>query len=133
MSSPARRHVPGRRGGLVALVLCALAIVACDDGSTGPSDELAFQCVGMDVPRCERILEEARQPFGGIPVVSAVIRCTVQVCSDASGEASVSVVFADGRRTDYGTGWAEAGPGVAEPPVRPDQPVPIESVPAQPT
>ena len=126
-------RIRGRFARVAMLVLCAMAIAACDEGSPGQSDELAFQCVGMDVPRCERILEEARRPFQGIPVVSAIIRCTAPICSDASGEASVSVVFADGQRSEYGTGWAQAEPGVAEPPVRPDPPVPVDTEPAEPS
>jgi hypothetical protein len=126
-------RTPGRLARVAVLVLFAVAVAACDEGSPGQPDQLAFQCVGMEVSRCERILEEARQPFRGIPVVSAVIRCTVAICSDASGEASVTVVFSDGQRTEYGTGWEQAVPGVAEPPVRPDQPVPVPTDPAQPS
>jgi hypothetical protein len=127
-------RTPGRLARATVLALfAAAAIAACDEGSPGQSDQLAFQCVGMDVARCEQFLAEASRQFPGIPVISAVIRCTVPICSDASGEATVAIVFADGQRTEYGTGWAQAGPGVAEPPVPPDEPVPDETEETQPS
>lgn len=115
------------RAFVVAALLGGSLLVGCDGGVVSNP----YQCVGLPNATCERMLAEAQQQMPGVAVVGAVIRCTVAICTDAQGEASIRVDFANGRYVEYGTGWAQSMPEPAVPapvPV-PDEPVP-EATPA---
>ena len=93
------------------LVVAVLALLcgACDGGAEGTATE-PFQCIGLSTETCERMLTEARQEYPGVPVVRAVIRCTIAVCTEAQGEAWIRVDFANGRFVDVGQAWMQADP-----------------------
>ncbi len=120
---PAAMRMARRFALVIGLVVFGAAVPACDGGFTGVGSQ-GFQCVGLPATACERILEQARQDLGGLPVVSATIRCTIPVCTEANGEAQVEVVFSDGQRSSYGTGWAQARNGGVAPAPQPAEPVP---------
>jgi hypothetical protein len=68
------------------------------------------------------MLAEAQQQMPGVAVVGAVIRCTIPICTEARGEASLRVDFANGRYVEFGNGWAQAEPVPGDPAPDPAQP-----------
>jgi hypothetical protein len=66
------------------------------------------------------MLADAQREFPGVPVVRADIRCTISVCTDAQGEASIRVDFANGRLIEYGSAWEQAVPAPIQVPSVPD-------------
>jgi hypothetical protein len=97
--------------------LAALLCAGCDGGADASAGN-PFQCVGLPTATCERILSDAQREFPGVPVVRADIRCTIAVCTDAKGEASIRVDFANGRMIEYGSAWEQAVPApIRVPPV----------------
>jgi hypothetical protein len=118
-----------RRAGGSLFLLAALLFAACGGETieTPPDGAPAFDCVGVPIPTCEQILREQRDAArGAAPIVGATIRCTSATCSEAEGEVTISVVFADGTRTESGYGWAMA------PPVAPGGPDPDPFEPPKP-
>jgi hypothetical protein len=108
---------------VAAALLGGVLAGGCDGGGVVSNP---FQCVGLPNATCERMVAEAQQQMPGVAVVGAVIRCTAAICTDAQGEASIRVDFANGRYVEYGTGWSQAAPMPAVP-----EPVPeATSVPA---
>ncbi len=110
-----------RRSGLAA-VLLALTVVAGCDAAVEPAGE-AFQGIGLPSTQCQEMLDEAERAVPASVPVSALIKCSVRVCTPASGEASLLVVFANGERIEHSVGWESAG-GAAPAP----QPVPTKEV-----
>ena len=51
--------------------------------------------------------------------MAARVRCTSARCSEAQGEVSIEIVYADGSRSQSGYGW-ESAPGIGGP-----EPVPV--------
>jgi len=94
---------------IVAGAVLATLCWACDGGIESPV-EGPFECVDLPTSTCERLLADAQQGFPGVPVVRAVIRCTVAVCTEAEGEASIRVDFANGRFVEQAAGWMQAEP-----------------------
>lgn len=94
---------------ILVVALAALLCGACDGGAAASAGN-PFQCVGLPTATCERMLAEAQQQFPGVPVVRADIRCTIAICTDAQGEASIRVDFANGRFVEYGSAWMQAVP-----------------------
>ncbi len=110
-----------RRSGLAAVLLALTVVAGCDEAVEPAGD--AFQCIGLPSTQCQQMLDEAERAVPGSVPVSALIKCSVRLCTPAKGEASLLVVFANGERIEYGTGWESAG-GAAPAP----QPVPREEV-----
>jgi hypothetical protein len=118
---------------IAAALLGASLLGGCDGGGGVVSNP--YQCVGLPNATCERMVAEAQQQMPGVAVVGAVIRCTASICTEAQGEASIRVDFANGRYVEYGTGWSQAAPmpALPEPVPVPDQPVPAATPAAAPS
>ncbi len=110
-----------RRSGLAAILLALTVVAGCNDAVKPAGD--AFQCIGLPSTQCQEMLDEAERAVPASVPVSALIKCSVRLCTPAKGEASLLVVFANGERIEYGTGWESAG-GAAPAP----QPVPTKEV-----
>ena len=112
-----------------ALFVATLLATGCDD-ATVPAEN-PFQCIGLPTATCERFLAEARRSVPNSAPISAVIKCTA-VCTEEQGDATLLVVFANGERVEYGTGWAQAqGGGVDPEQPAPGQPAPVPPVPVE--
>ena len=109
------------RAGRLAVFLLLTVVAGCD-GAVEPAPD-AFQCIGLPSSQCQEMLDEAERAVQGSVPVSAVITCSIRLCTPAKGEASLLVVFANGERIEYGTGWESAGAAAPAP-----QPVPTEEV-----
>ena len=59
---------------------------------------------------------ERNAPPGAGAVVGIEVRCTAASCTEAAGEASVKVTYANGQTTESGSGWTQAAPAPAGPP-----------------
>jgi hypothetical protein len=113
-----------------ARLAVAVAIAALSAGLVGCTiPVVGRECEGMTGPVCEAQLAEAERssPLGSEGIVAIQVRCTVASCTEAAGEASVTVRYADGRTSSFGTGWAMAAPAPAAPLVEPT-PLPVEPV-----
>jgi hypothetical protein len=111
------------RVALAGLVAVSGLIAACDGGGVVSNP---YQCIGLPTATCERMLAEARQQMPGVAVVGAVIRCTIPVCTEARGEASLRVDFANGRYVEFGNGWEQSEPVPGRPV---PEPVPVDPAP----
>jgi hypothetical protein len=110
---------------LVLVVAVVLVTTGC--GGFGGRDAV-LDCVGLSPERCQQMHREA---LGSVPpgasVTSVSIRCTVPSCTEAEGEAEMTVVLVDGQRLVTGQGWAAApAPAPAEP--APQLPLPVDPV-----
>jgi hypothetical protein len=108
---------------IVSGVIAALAIAACDVFRTGPVAPVGgAQVVCQGVP-----LEACRMAAGTVTsakvVVRVLVRCTQPVCTDAAGEAEVTIQYVDGTSETSGYGWASA-PEPAQPQQPQEPPVP---------
>ncbi len=108
---------------IVSGVIAALAIAACDVFPSGPVAPIGgAQVVCQGVP-----LEACRAAAGTVTsakvAARVLVRCTQPVCTEAAGEAEVTLHFVDGTSETSGYGWASAGEparapeGLQEPPV----------------
>ncbi|MBA3876523.1 MAG: hypothetical protein C0498_06240 [Anaerolinea sp.] len=122
----------GTRAGFL-LLLVALAVAGCGISRLGPGPAPASgqRCEGIPAAVCDRMLADARRqaPAGVAPVVGIRIVCTT-TCTEAAGEASVVVTYANGQTVESMQGWASpigppqpGGPIGVEP-----TPLPLEPV-----
>lgn len=104
------------------LVLVAIVVAGCGGEETvaSPDSVPAFECLGVPNATCEQILRDTAE---NRPVVAARVRCTSAGCSDARGEVSIEIVYADGSRSQSGYGW-DSAPGIGAP-----GPVPVPADP----
>lgn len=129
--------IAARTGFLVLLAVFAAG--ACGAGRVvgGPAPVSGQRCEGVPVAVCARMREDASRsaPPGAGAVVGIWVRCTT-TCTEAAGEASVVVTYANGQTIETGQGWAAAigppigepsGPPVGEPGVE-ATPLPVEPV-----
>ena len=116
---------PATRIGLLLILASILGGCGSEVPNASPDGASAFECVGVPLATCEQILQENRNTGpGAAMIVGAKIRCTSATCSEAQGEVSISIVFADGGRSESSYGWAQAGPGGPAPgPAEPGIPV----------
>jgi hypothetical protein len=103
--------------------VAALAIGGCDSLPFlpgGPVGGAELVCQG--VPR-----EACRQAAGTVAsakvVVRVLVRCTLPACTDAEGEAEVTIQFVDGTSETSWYGWASA-PEPAQPQEPQEPPAP---------
>ena len=115
---------PRRAAVVAALLLAATLPTGCDD-ATVPAEN-PFQCIGLPTATCERFLAEAQRSVPNSAPISAIIKCTA-VCTEEQGDATLLVVFANGERVEYGTGWAQAQGGGVDP----GQPAPAPPAPRE--
>jgi hypothetical protein len=108
---PARTSRPALAR-IVLVAVAALTLAGCgDDGpSTAPLGP-TVDCVGVPVDHCRDGVAGALAAAGNAPVTSIMIRCSVPSCSAREGQMTVTVLFADGRQTTSGSGWATAAAG----------------------
>lgn len=111
-------------------LVAAMAMAGCAPGQPAPA--IGHVCEGVPAGICAQILEDeeanALDPAAG--VVGIEIRCSVTSCTEASGEATVKVTYADGRTVTGSQGWASApaapvAPLGGAPPTEPT-PLPVE-------
>ena len=109
----------------------ALAMAGCVAGQPAPA--IGNVCEGVPARTCARILEDeeanALDPAAG--VVGIEIRCSVTACTEASGEATIKVTYADGRTVTGSQGWASAPEAPVAPPggAPPPEPTPLPVAP----
>ena len=99
-------------GASLTLAACGVARI---EGQ--PAPVAGQRCVGMPDPVCGRLLQEARAEVvpGAGALVGIEIRC-LTVCSEASGDASITRTYANGQTLNSGVGWAgPLGPAPAIP------------------
>ena len=107
--------------GVRAVILGAIAVLGiagCDLLPIAPGNP-QVGCQGVPEAACRLAVDSlisADRP------VRFVVRCTVPVCTDAEGEAEVTMRFADGRSEVSSYGWTTApeAAGSPEPPPVPD-------------
>lgn len=114
------------RAALAAAVLATLVVAGCEEPGSAPAGPVgAPQVVCQGVPRaaCQQGADTGAQGPGGArgTIARIVVRCKLPVCTDASGEADITVFYVDGRQETSGYGWASA-PAV---PVQVDPPIPV--------
>ena len=107
----------------LATVAVALVAVACipPAGPAPPVDPQRVVCQGVPPAACRQALEAISSNPGGAPngvIARVVVRCTLPVCTDATGETQITVFYADGRQETSGYGWSSA-PAMPVPPVDP--------------
>jgi len=114
-----------RTRAVVVLLLAALAVAACGRGGSvvGPAPVSGQRCEGMPAVVCARIAAGAQRqaPPGAGAVVGIRIVCTT-TCTEAAGEATVTVTYANGQTSQQSQGWASP---VGPPPGAPGGPAPI--------
>jgi hypothetical protein len=102
---------------ILALV-SMLTVAACGIGrfeGGGAAPVSGRVCDRVPASMCQDYLDAAMRdgPPGSGGVAGIHVRCDVAECTEAAGEASVVVTYANGYTNAYGTGWA--GPMPAEP------------------
>lgn len=103
--------------GLVGSATLALILVACGPESApvpAPAEQAPqapITCVGVPASVCDGMLRDARRDAApGTVVVQMHIVCTQPPCTQESGQAEAQIVYSDGQRVTFGTGWAGAAP-----------------------
>ncbi len=124
----------GRR--LLAVSVIAALGVACDAlpaVPVGPVGDPQVVCQGVPRAACQQAFDVSGAAPGS--VVQVVVRCTVPVCTNATGEAEVTIRFADGRTETSGYGWASAPHPQPQAPPEPPRVGPEDAspLPIQPT
>jgi hypothetical protein len=107
------------------LFIAWLAVLVGCDGEAESSAANPFECIGVSSERCRGLINDTRSQVRGSVPVQAVIRCTKPICTDKEGEATVHVVFLNGKVVDWVTSWTQAAPMPRAVP-----PVPAASAPA---
>jgi hypothetical protein len=95
-------------GTLAAAALTVLAVLGCSpsEGPAVPPGGQQVACQGVPQTACQQAVDSIGGTRGAIARV--VVRCTLPICTDATGEADVIIFFADGRQETRGYGWASA-------------------------
>ena len=98
--------------GLVGSATLVLILVACGPESAPvPAPQAPITCVGVPASVCDGMLRDARRDAApGTVVVQMQIVCTQPPCTQESGQAEAEIVYSDGQRVTFGTGWAGAAP-----------------------
>lgn len=103
--------------GLVGSATLALILVACGPESapvSAPAEQAPqapITCVGVPQNVCQQMLTDARRDARpGTVVVQMHIVCTQPPCTQQSGQTEAEIVYSDGQRVTFGTGWAGAAP-----------------------
>lgn len=89
-------------------VIAALAVAACDAlpfAPAGPLGDPQVVCQGVPRAACQ-LAADSLAP--DVRPVRVVVRCTLPVCTEAEGDAEVTIQFADGRSEVSGYGWTTA-------------------------
>ena len=119
--------------GLKAMVIVtalATTLGACGIGFTSIEAPVSGRvCDRVPQSVCASSLADAEQnaPPGAGGVVGIEVRCTVASCTDAAGDATIRVTYANGQTTSSGMGWAQAAPAPVGPPPA-ATPLPVEPV-----
>lgn len=118
------RFVPLMRAlrALAIGAVAALSLAACGflpETPVGPAGGPQVICQGVPQVACRQSVGTIGPEMGA--VVQVVVRCMVPICTDATGEAELTIRFADGRTETSGYGWASA-PGPAQPQAPPEPP-----------
>jgi hypothetical protein len=111
-------------------VVVLMVVAALVGGLAGCSIPVVGRgCIGMPDPVCQTQLADAERtsPLGSEGIVGIQVRCSVASCTEASGEASITISYGDGRTASFGTGWAMAAPAPVGVPA-PQTPMPVEPV-----
>jgi hypothetical protein len=114
----------------VAGLLVVGVVAACS--VMGPAAVSGLRCDGVPASVCDQLLDESTRaaPPGAGAVIGLHVRCTAPACTEASGEASVTVTYANGQTVSSGIGWerpvgpAPGNPGA--PPITDPTPLPVE-------
>ena len=101
------------RAALAAVALAAVIVAGCEEPGSAPAGPVgAPQVVCQGVPRaaCQQGADTGAQGPGGArgTIARIVVRCKLPVCTDATGEADITVFYVDGRQETSGYGWASA-------------------------
>lgn len=90
----------GRRDGY------AMSWASAGEAPVSDPDELPVEvCQGVPEAPCQDAAQGAVARFGGQKVASIVVTCTVRECTDAAGETSTTVTFADGTSETQSSGY----------------------------
>lgn len=112
--------------GAATTLLLSLILSGCGVfGMQAPMVPPGQSCQGLAVDLCQAELANAQANRPGQRIVAFHMRCTVPVCDARTGEAEVSIGWADGTSETYGTGWSGAGPAIPAP-VQPAPALPVE-------
>ena len=101
---------------LAASVMLVLGLTACGSavpvGPNGPVAAPQVLCQAVPQQSCRQAFDVTGAAPGS--VLQVVVRCSVPLCTNAAGEADVTIRFVDGRTEQSGYGWASA-PAAGEP------------------
>jgi hypothetical protein len=92
--------------GLVAIVLAG-SVASCQllQVKPPPLAPGSRECIGMPQATCDAILRASQSDRGAVRIAGYRIRCTVASCLDESGEAVVTLLWADGMVQDFAYSW----------------------------
>jgi hypothetical protein len=108
---------------IVVGVIAALAIAACDVFPTGPAAPIGgaqVVCQGVPLKTCHMAAETVASAK---VVIRMLVRCTRPACTDAEGDAEVTIQYVDGTSETSAYSWASA-PEPAQPQEPQEPPVP---------
>jgi hypothetical protein len=93
---------------VVAVLVAALVVAGC--GLTrvgGPAPVSGRTCQGVPAPVCARMFADAQRNAtpGSGPLVGMRIVCRT-TCTEAAGDASVTITYANGETTEGAQGWS---------------------------
>ena len=114
-------------------VIAALSVAGCglerlvDEG--GPMPVSGMHCAGVPAAMCVSMRADAQRdaPPGAGAVVGIDIRCTTS-CTEAAGDVTVVVTYANGQTVESGQGWASPVGTPGEMPIVDPTTLPVEPV-----